>query len=82
MMGKGIDFSEYLTYTSSAPPPVEKVDMSIWHKKNQGGSIFEFDQTISDIGVAVTEVEYRKAIPIIITEADINRWILGGAPMY
>jgi hypothetical protein len=33
-MGKGIDFSEYLTYAPSAPPPVEKVDMSIWHKKN------------------------------------------------
>ena len=33
-MGKGIDFSDYLTYIPPAPPPEEKVDMSIWHKKN------------------------------------------------
>ena len=82
-MGKGIDFSDYLTYIPPAPPPEEKVDMSIWHKKNQDvEKKFDFDETISDLGVAITEVEYRKAIPIIITEADINRWILGGAPMY
>lgn len=40
------------------------------------------DTINSDLGISIIEAEYRKAIPIVITEADINRWILGGAPMY
>ena len=87
-MGKKIDFSAYLTYTpqeQTAPPPESKpkVDMSIWHQRHSGGEAkFVFKETVSDLGVVETEVEYRKAIPIVITEDDINRWLLYGSPMY
>lgn len=87
-MRKKIDFSAYLTYTpqeQTAPPPEPKpkVDMSIWHQRHSGGEAkFVFKETVSDLGVAETEVEYRKAIPIVITEGDINHWLLYGSPMY
>lgn len=85
---KKIDFSAYLNYhpqeQTTSPPKLEpKVDMSIWHQKHSGGeSKFVFKETVSDLGVVQTEVEYRKALPIVITEGDINRWLLEGSPMY
>lgn len=87
-MGKKIDFSAYLNYhpqeqTTPPPEPKPKVDMSIWHQRHSGGeSKFIFKETVSDLGTVETEVEYRKALPIVITEGDINRWLLAGSPMY
>ncbi len=81
------DLSFYFDYTtpqSPPSPPKERVDMSACYAKRTAMEDIgvSLDTINSDLGISITEVEYRKAIPIVITEADINRWILGGAPMY
>lgn len=88
----GIDFSAYLDL--NAPPPekpkpieVKQLDQSKYKKKKTGGIKFDYgigdpNEFSSETTVVVTEVVYREAIPIIITEEDIDRWLLFGSPFY
>ena len=86
-MKQKIDLSEFFNYTTPqpvAPPPIKQVDMSLCLSKRAAAEDIgiSLDTINGDLGVTIIEAEYRKAIPIVITEADVNRWILGGAPMY
>lgn len=75
-----IDFSDLLTYS---PPSEETINMSVWHKKNSQGGGISFDTELnSETTIKETIEVYTAQVPVVITEADINRWILGGCPMY
>lgn len=59
---------------------IKSIDKTKYKKSNK--SVDFGIQIKSESEVRITEACYRAAIPIIITEADINRWILSGCPMY
>ncbi len=90
---EGFDFSKAMEYHEPEPItafqpefslfPEKKADMSIWHKKQKEGAGVDFGVTINpECEIVITEVWYRKLPPIVITEKDIERWALFGAPWY